>query len=301
MSTAAEQPYDANKADQAQPREGQRRSMPWFKMYADFLVDSKLVNLQFGDQRHFVAVLALKGDGTLDQDCDDGILDRIVAQRLWLEPASIADVKLRLLEAGLISDRWQPLKWEKRQNARSADPTGAERQSRFRQRNALRNAGRTMADEKRVDEKREDENKSEGERTTRRCSGICYSDEFEAAWALYPRRPNNNKATAWRAWQARLKDGTRSEEITAGVRRYQLYCHARAQHDAGFRPEFIKLACTFFGPDRHFALPWTAPTPVVPAHDARREHIAQWNARDNQRNRTNTEVSDDPGTDFIDV
>lgn len=84
----------------------------WFRMYSDFLNDPKLISLAFEDQRHFIAILALKSDGTVDQDCDIKLLDRIVSQRLWIDFSIINDVKKRLVESGLINDLWQPLAWD---------------------------------------------------------------------------------------------------------------------------------------------------------------------------------------------
>ena len=89
--------------------------MPWFRMYVDFLNDPKLISLAFEDQRHFIGVLALKSDGALDNACDSDLLDRIVAQRLWIDHAIIRDVKKRLVAAGLIDSSWQPVAWERRQ------------------------------------------------------------------------------------------------------------------------------------------------------------------------------------------
>lgn len=106
--------------------------MPWFRMYTDFLVDHKLIGLAFEDQRHFIGVLALKSDGALDIECEPDLLDRIVAQRLWIDHAIIRDVKKRLVAAGLIDARWQPLGWNKRQMRSDGDPTAAERKRRQR-------------------------------------------------------------------------------------------------------------------------------------------------------------------------
>ncbi|VVE90418.1 hypothetical protein PBR20603_04402 [Pandoraea bronchicola] len=107
--------------------------MPWFRMYTDFLNDPKLISLAFEDQRHFIGLLALKGDGTLDNECAPELMTRIVAQRLWINHDVIGAVKERLVAAGLIDDSWQPLAWDKRQMRSDADPTNAERQRRHRQ------------------------------------------------------------------------------------------------------------------------------------------------------------------------
>lgn len=126
------------------------KRLPWFRMYTDFLNDPKLISLAFEDQRHFIGVLALKCDGAIDDVADGDLLDRIVAQRLWIDHAVIRDVKRRLIAAGLIDARWQPLAWEKRQMRSDVDATGAERQRRYREtqkRNALRDGAVTRLEE----------------------------------------------------------------------------------------------------------------------------------------------------------
>lgn len=91
------------------------KNLPWFRMYTDFLNDPKMISIAFEDQRHFIAVLALKAGGVIDQECAPELLDRIVAQRIWIDFAIVRDVKKRLVAAGLIDDNWQPKGWEKRQ------------------------------------------------------------------------------------------------------------------------------------------------------------------------------------------
>lgn len=139
------------------------KRLPWFRMYADFLNDPKLISLAFEDQRHFIGVLALKCDGAIDDVADGDLLDRIVAQRLWIDHAVIRDVKRRLIAAGLIDARWQPLAWEKRQMRSDVDATGAERQRRYREaqkHNALRDAAVTRLEEELdIDKEEEKEEK----------------------------------------------------------------------------------------------------------------------------------------------
>lgn len=89
------------------------KKFPWFRMYADFLNDPKMIGLAFEDQRHFIGVLALKSDGAIDDVADGDLLDRIVAQRLWIDHTVIQEVKKNLVAAGLISEDWQPLEWSK--------------------------------------------------------------------------------------------------------------------------------------------------------------------------------------------
>ena len=106
--------------------------MPWFRMYTDFLNDPKMIGLAFEDQRHFIGVLALKSDGAIDDTDSEDLLNRIVAQRLWIDHGIIRDVKKRLKDAGLIDADWQPLAWNKRQFVSDRDSTAAERKRRER-------------------------------------------------------------------------------------------------------------------------------------------------------------------------
>jgi len=107
--------------------------LPWFRMYTDFLNDPKMIALAFEDQRHFIGILALKSDGAIDDICEESLLDRIVAQRLWIDHGVIRDVKKRLINAKLIDSAWQPLAWNKRQMQSDKDLTNAERQARYRE------------------------------------------------------------------------------------------------------------------------------------------------------------------------
>ena len=147
------------------------KRLPWFRMYADFLNDPKLISLAFEDQRHFIGVLALKCDGAIDDVADGDLLDRIVAQRLWIDHAVIRDVKRRLIAAGLIDALWQPLAWEKRQMRSDVDATGAERQRRYREaqkHNALRDAAVTRLDTDTDTDTEEETEKEEKKKATRK-------------------------------------------------------------------------------------------------------------------------------------
>lgn len=92
-----------------------------------------------------------------------------------------------------------------------------------------------------------------------------YSPEFEKAWQAYPKRAGgNSKAAAFKAWNARLKDGVKPEVMLAGVKRYAVY--ARATGSIG--TQFVKQASTFFGPDRHFEESWQAPSAPGGGHNS---------------------------------
>lgn len=92
-----------------------------------------------------------------------------------------------------------------------------------------------------------------------------YSLEFEKAWQAYPKRAGgNSKAAAFKAWNARLKDGVKPEVMLAGVKRYAAF--ARATGSAG--TQYVKQAASFFGPDRHFEESWQAPSAPGGGHNS---------------------------------
>lgn len=70
---------------------------------------------------------------------------------------------------------------------------------------------------------------------------------FSEAWSLYPKRPNNSRSAALKAWEARIRAGCDPQAMLAGVRAYAAFV-ARE----GTAPKYIKQAATFFGPGKHF-------------------------------------------------
>lgn len=79
-----------------------------------------------------------------------------------------------------------------------------------------------------------------------------YTAEFEEAWTLYPTRPGNSKAAAFKAWAARLKAGATALEMIEGTAKYAAYVKAERTE-----PNYIKQAATFYGPGEHFTADWT--------------------------------------------
>jgi hypothetical protein len=98
----------------------------------------------------------------------DTFRERMIAVGLGLSDDKRADAKARLIDAGLIDDKWQPLAWEKRQRRSDQDPTGAERQQRWRERNSLRNGGVTPLDIDRDIEEETEKKEEEGTRSRSR-------------------------------------------------------------------------------------------------------------------------------------
>ena len=103
--------------------------MKWFKVHAEIINDPKIRALAFEDRWHFVAVMALTADGTLDEPAE--LRDELVSVALGLLGIDLEKAKARLMRLRLIGEDWKPTRWEKRQQ--SADPTSAERQRRWKE------------------------------------------------------------------------------------------------------------------------------------------------------------------------
>jgi hypothetical protein len=80
-----------------------------------------------------------------------------------------------------------------------------------------------------------------------------YTEDFEDAWADYPKREGGNpKKSAFKAWNARLKTGATVEELHLGVIRYANFIRAKGKEHTSY----VKQASTFFGPDEHYTESW---------------------------------------------
>lgn len=106
--------------------------LPWFRMYAESVDDEKLRLLAFEDRWHFVALLCLKAQGTLDSDAP--FLERRIALKLGLQLPQLTEVKRRLIEVSLIDDKWQPIAWGKRQFRSDHSSSERKRNQRIRDR-----------------------------------------------------------------------------------------------------------------------------------------------------------------------
>ena len=256
------------------------KRLPWFRMYADFLNDPKLISLAFEDQRHFIGVLALKCDGAIDDVADGDLLDRIVAQRLWIDHAVIRDVKRRLIAAGLIDARWQPLAWDKRQMRSDVDATGAERQRRYRdaqKHNALRDAAVTRLEEELdTDTEEETEKEEDKKKAARKRAAPTFelpdwiNRQHWDAWHSCAKRKNASdaqkqmavdKLDSWRkqgidhaaalenaaiaGWQGLFKPDVPAAAMPPGRRstggQHKHAAAARAIYGAPSNPEFIDV------------------------------------------------------------
>jgi len=101
----------------------------WLKLHNDIIHDPKIRALAFEDRWHFVALLCLKNDGTLDES--DALRHTLLEIALGLHGKDLQSLKDRLLKLHLIKDDWTPANWDKRQG--SKDATAAARQRKYRE------------------------------------------------------------------------------------------------------------------------------------------------------------------------
>jgi phage replication O-like protein O len=69
-----------------------------------------------------------------------------------------------------------------------------------------------------------------------------YSEEFESFWKVYPRAIG--KSTAYKAWNARRKEGGKPEDMIKAAENYRASCIAK-----GTEERYIKHPSTFLNPD----------------------------------------------------
>ena len=89
---------------------------------------------------------------------------------------------------------------------------------------------------------------------------IEYSPEFLELKAIYPRRINGNPwPRAFKAYNARIKEGYPHAEIKEGLIKYASVCDATGKTGS----EFVLQAATFFGPDLRWQDEYEIPKPKI--------------------------------------
>jgi hypothetical protein len=82
---------------------------------------------------------------------------------------------------------------------------------------------------------------------------------FEEFKAAYPKRTGSQSwSKALKAARARMREGSKPAEFIAGAQRYAAFIAATGKGGT----EFVKMAASFLGPDKHYLEPWTPPTPL---------------------------------------
>lgn len=107
---------------------GRDQDLPWLKLYTSILDDDKVLLLTDVDFGRFVKLLCAKRAGVLDSDAP--MRELRVARKLRLEVPELLNTMQRLIDVGLIDERWHPIAWRKRQFPDAL--TGAERMRRYR-------------------------------------------------------------------------------------------------------------------------------------------------------------------------
>lgn len=108
-------------------------NMPWLRLYVETVDDEKLRLLAFEDRWHFIALLCCKGKGILDEP-NKTLMFRKVSVKLGLQLRELEEVARRLSEVGLVDvETLQPCGWNKRQFSSDRDPTNADRQRKYRE------------------------------------------------------------------------------------------------------------------------------------------------------------------------
>ncbi|MFH2893697.1 hypothetical protein [Klebsiella pneumoniae] len=107
-------------------------------------------------------------------------------------------------------------------------------------------------------------------------SSTDYSPAFEEAWQAYPKRSGgNNKLSAFKAWNARIKQGVKPETMLEGVKRYAAFM----AFEGKIGTSFVKQAATFFGPDKHFEEAWLVETTANKATTRQDQSRYEWYAK----------------------
>ncbi|ASD97441.1 hypothetical protein I8D88_001592 [Salmonella enterica] len=107
-------------------------------------------------------------------------------------------------------------------------------------------------------------------------SSTDYSPAFEEAWQAYPKRSGgNNKLSAFKAWNARIKQGVQPETMLEGVKRYAAFMASEGK----IGTSCVKQAATFFGPDKHFDEVWLVETPASKAPTRQDQSRFEWYAK----------------------
>ena len=107
-------------------------------------------------------------------------------------------------------------------------------------------------------------------------SSTDYSPAFEEAWQAYPKRSGgNNKLSAFKAWNARIKQGVKPETMLEGVKRYAAFMASEGK----IGTSFVKQAATFFGPDKHFDEAWLVETPANRPPTRQEQSRYEWYAK----------------------
>jgi len=224
----------------------------WFRMYHEFATDPKVQMMSEPDQRRLIMILCLRCNGDVTLHDDE------VAFQLRIKSEEWGVTKATFIEKGFIDSSNKVLNWDKRQfvSDSSTERVAKHRAGKKQQCNVTVTPPDTDTDtdtDTEVKEHTDPVGSAPAPEEKKRVSKKEYSDEFNNAFSIYPKRKGDNpKEKAFRAWKARLKEGVTANEMVSGVKRYLAFCQA----EGNIGTQYIKQAATFFGPDKAFLESW---------------------------------------------
>lgn len=183
-----------------------------------------------------------------DRGCVEGFDCEAIAAFFGYETEQVQSVLDALAERGMLVDG-RVAAWDKRQPKRPND-NSLERVRKHRAAKRSVTHGNATKREETTDKIRVDKKETD-------TADVSEADMlFELAWKAYPRRPNNSKADARRAWNARINDGVDPRDLLAGTDRYAKWVEAEQAAGRMRERRFIKQAATFFGPAEWWKQDW---------------------------------------------
>jgi hypothetical protein len=217
-------------------------------MYAEFAGDPIVQSLAFEDQRHFVVLLCLKCNGTLDRDIARPTRDRIICRGLGLDPVSAAEAQRRLVEVGLIDKNWQPLGWNERQ---FVSDVSTKRVRKHRKNKETGNVSTPLPKRKRNAPDTDTDTDTEKTPLTPPRGERAAKNRFEEFWAAWPSGHRKRaKGKAEEAWKRHRLDAL-ADHLIADVKR-------RAVEDQQWLAGFAPMPSTYLNGKRwedEFATP----------------------------------------------
>lgn len=129
------------------------------------------------------------------------------------------------------------------QNYIGKSSTEADRQRQYY--NRMKEEKETLGKKEELKEIPAKEDPDVEEEVPKQKKGNDYSKDFEEIWSIYPRKAE--KAGAYKAYKARIKDGFSPKELLEAVRGYKAQVERERTEQ-----RFIKHAKTFFGPATPF-------------------------------------------------
>jgi DNA-directed RNA polymerase delta subunit len=90
------------------------KNFTWFRLYADIINDEKILSLTAEDRWHYIAICCLMCDGTLNKYEGDELVKKMRI-KLRMSEADLRETLKRLETEKLVSSRFTPVAWNKRQ------------------------------------------------------------------------------------------------------------------------------------------------------------------------------------------